>query len=138
MELYRAVSEKPEFSTPELEQELIVLEKERDEGPPNEYMVDAFARMGKGKYLRLIELRGIIKDLQFFLNDKTQARFIAGNHTYITSLDIPQDMAATHHVLPEEVGAAGEKSSPDAEHYAFAGFELAAHFQEWQVKVEKC
>lgn len=70
--LYRATSEQPQTVTADSRAELARLEQERDSGPPGEYMVDAFQRMGKEKYVRLVELRGVIKEQQFFSDNEAR------------------------------------------------------------------
>ena len=132
MHLYRAQLEKPTFSTSELEHELYLLEQERDQGPAGEYMIDAFHRMGKEKYLRYIEIREVVVDQQFFTDDKERARFNATQHDYLVELDIPDELAVKHVVTPEEVGAVGGHAVSGV-NYAFSGRELAAHKDDWSI-----
>jgi hypothetical protein len=135
MHLYRATSIQPQFSTSALEQELYDLEKERDAGPAGEFMIDAFKRMGKDRYVRYVELRQIIKDHQFFTDDKMEARNVAGDHQYLIEMEIPDDAGGAHKVLPEEVGAAGEKPAERGGNYGFTGRELAANKEAWNIVV---
>lgn len=137
MNLFRAASNKPELATAELEQELAALEKERDSGPPGEFMIDAFQRMGKEKYVRYVELRQIIKDNQFFTDSEVQARYVAGDHKFLVKLQMPEEEAGKHKVAPEEVGAVGEKAANEAGNFAFTGKEIAEHKDEWKVEISE-
>lgn len=136
MDLYRGQSDPPEFSSPALEQELYLLEKERDEGPPDEYMVQAFQRMGRDKYVRLVELRGIVKDQIFFSDSRALALQSGGEHPYLVTISVPDEIAWKHKVIPEEVGAVGEHPVSGAQNFAFVGTELAEHKLDWNIRFE--
>jgi len=135
MKLYRAQQELPELSNPTVEAELSALEKERDSGPPGEYMVDAFERMGKEKYVRLVELRATVKEPQFFVRTASISRFLAGTHRYLIELDIPESEAENYLVLPDEVRVSGGRPDEDDNNYAFTGQDLGNNRQAWQVKI---
>ncbi len=135
--LYRATSDSPQIATDALRSELAHLERERDSGPAGEYMVDAFRRMGKEKYVRLVELRGIVKDQQFFSDNEAQVRANAGSHKFLSILTIPDGDAKERKVSPEEMGAVGEKPVPHSQNYAFTGDEIASHVGEWGLVVRK-
>jgi hypothetical protein len=134
--LYRATSDAPQIATNLLTRELEKLEKERDSGPPGEYMVDAFQRMGKEKYVRLVELRGVVREQQFFSDNEAQVRANAGAHKFLSVLTIPDEDAKGHLVTPEEMGAVGEKAVPNSKNYAFTGEEIANHAGDWRMVVK--
>lgn len=135
--LYRASSDAPQIATDELRRELEKLEKERDSGPAGEFMVDAFQRMGKEKYVRLVELRGVIKDQQFFSDNEAQVRANAGSHRYLSILTLPDNEAAEHLVTEEDMGAVGEKAIPNSKNYAVTGDEIATHAGKWGLVVRE-
>lgn len=134
--LFRATEEKPQFANDALRTELLGLEKERDNGPAGEFMIDAFQRMGKDKYVRLVELRGIIKEQQFFCDNETQLRASIGFHKFLTSMQVPDELALAHVVKEEEILAVGEKPVTGARNFAFVGDEIAANYQAWVVEVK--
>ena len=136
MDLYRGQSDPPEFSSAALQQELALLEQERDQGPPNEYMVQAFQRMGKDKYVRLVELRQIIKDQLFFTDSKALALQVGGGKAHIITMTVPDEIAWKHKVIPEEVGATGEQPITGAQNFSFVGTELTEHKQDWNITVQ--
>ncbi|CAN5202741.1 hypothetical protein BH11PAT4_BH11PAT4_8130 [soil metagenome] len=135
--LYRATSEQPQTVTADSRAELARLEQERDSGPPGEYMVDAFQRMGKEKYVRLVELRGVIKEQQFFSDNEAQVRANAGSHRYLSVLTIPEEDGAPRVVTEEAMGAVGEKAVPNSTNYAFTGDEIAEHIGNWTMVVKE-
>lgn len=137
MNLFRATSARPEFATPELEAELAALEAEKSAGPPGEFMVDAFQRMGREKYARYVELRQVVQNNQFFTDSEVQARYMAGNHRFLIKLQVPDEVAAGMRVTPEEVGAVGERAFEGSGNYAVSGRELAARKDEWKLEVRE-
>jgi hypothetical protein len=100
-------------------------------------MVDAFQRMGKEKYVRLVELRGVVREQQFFSDNEAQVRASAGSHKFLSIMTIPDGDAAERMVTPEEMGAVGEKAVPNSKNYAFTGSEITAHAGDWRIVVKE-
>lgn len=135
MTLYRSVDECPKLPLKQHVEELWALEEERDSGPPGEYMVDAFNRMGKEKFVRIIELRDMVVNPQVFCDSQAQLLSQVGNNQYLVSIMVPDDMVFLHKVILEEAVVAGEHFIENAGNYAFSGTELSTNYKNWRYTV---